>query len=308
MRGRVMKTQCPKCGFEGDIKDDLIPEEGQTVGCPQCKTTFMIRRDNITKKPDTNGSARRDMEVNGRGFIPSRQREAKVPRARTDRLVTRVVVLVLSFVVVFVIGLFVGRYTHTYTINNPLKKKEVAPAGFMTPVSSIEGGPETTAPVAVPATPAETTDADTAQPSEPLILEEDFTSDDFTDISDIDAKLNETTAVTGLQRELELKEFAGDLVGKMLLGYFVVRDVGKLGPLYAKKLPTALYTYYIEAEDDSADPMKSVIYVGLKGADELSSSLDKGSKVYIQGFIYSCLFVSDHFELGIVNPKVESSR
>jgi predicted Zn finger-like uncharacterized protein len=303
-----MKTQCPKCGFEGDIKDDLIPEEGRTVGCPECKTTFMVRRDSIIKKPDTNGSARREVEVNGREFIPSRQREARVARARTDRLVTRIAALILSFAAVFVIGLFVGRYTHDYTIDNPLKKKEVAPAGFMTPASSVEGGPETAAPAAVPATPAETTDTDIAQPPEPLILEEDFTSDDFIDIGEIDAKLNETTAVTGLQRELELKEFAGSLVGKMLLGYFVVRDVGKLGPLYAKKIPTALYTYYIEAEDDSADPMKSLVYVGLKGADELSSSLDKGSKVYIQGFIYSCLFVSDHFELGIVNPKVESSR
>ncbi len=303
-----MKTRCPECGYEGEIKDDLIPEGGRTVGCPQCKTAFTVKRDNTVERPETNGSPPREVELDGREFIPFRQRETRVARARTDRLVTRVAALALSFALVFVIGFLIGRYTHSYTLTNPLKKKEVAPAGLVTPMSPIESGSETTAPVVASPAPAEAPDVDTTQPSEPLILEENFTSDVFLDITEIDGKLNEATDVTGLQRELELKEYAGNLVGKMLVGYFIVNDVGKLSSLYAKKIPSSLYTYYIEAEADSSDPIKSIVYVGLKEADELSSSLDKGSRVFIEGFIYSCALVSDHFELGIVNPKVESSR
>lgn len=303
-----MKTQCPECGYEGDIKDDLIPEGGRTVGCPQCKTTFMVKRDDSIKKPDTNGSAPQEVEVDGREFIPFRQRETRVAHTRTDRLVTRIAVLALSFAVVLVIGFFIGRYTHDSSLTNPLKEKEVAPADLMTPTSPTDGRPETTAVPNVPATPIETPGTDTVQPSEPLILEESFTSDVFLDITEIDGKLRESTDVTGLQRELELKEFAQNLVGKMLVGYFIVRDVGKLDSLYAKMLPLALYRYYIEGEGDSVDPIKSVVYVGLKEADELSSSLDRGSTVFIEGFIYSSTFASDHFVLGIVNTKVESSR
>ncbi|MBN2224978.1 MAG: zinc-ribbon domain-containing protein [Deltaproteobacteria bacterium] len=303
-----MKTQCPKCGYEGDIKDDLIPEGGRTVGCPQCKATFIVERGNTERKADTNSSASPEVEVDGRDFIPYRHRETRATRQRADRPVSRIVVLALSFSAVFVIGLFIGRYTHNYSLTNPLKQKEVTPAVLMTPTSPADDRAEIPAPPDVTASPVETLDADTAQPSEPLILEESFTSDVFLDITEIDGKLKEATEITGLQRELELKEFAGSLVGKMLVGYFVVRDVGKLNSPYAKILPLTLYNYYLEAEGDSADPVKSVVYVGLKEADELSSSLDKGSTVYIQGFIYSCTLVFDHFEMGIVNPKVELSR
>ena len=308
MCGEVMKTQCPECGYEGDIKDDLIPEGGRTVGCPQCKATFTVNKDGAMVRPVKSDNARREVDVDGRDFIPSRQREERVSRVRADRMVTRIAVLALSLSAVFVIGFFIGRYTHDYTLNNPLKKKEAAPAGLMTPASPA-GEPSTTATGdSVSTAPIKTLDTDTVQPSEPLILEESFTSDVFLDITEIDGKLNEETEVTGLQRELDLKGFAQDLVGKMLVGYFTVRDVGKLDAMYAKTLPLTLYSYDLEAEAESDNPIRSVVYVGLKQADELSSSLDRGSRVFIQGFIYSCVLVSDHFELGIVNPRVEPSR
>ncbi len=303
-----MKTQCPECGYEGDIKDDLIPEGGRTVGCPQCKATFAVKKDGAIVRPAKNNNARPEVDVDGRDFIPFRQREERVSRARADRMVTRIAVFALSLSAVFVIGFFIGRYTHDYTLNNPLNKKGTAPAGLMTPASPA-GEPSTTAVGdSISTAPINTLDTDTAQPSEPLILEESFTSDVFLDITEIDGKLNEETEVTGLQRELDLKGFAQDLVGKMLVGYFTVRDVGKLSPMYAKTLPLTLYSYDIEAEAESDNPIRSVVYVGLKQADELSSSLDRGSRVYIQGFIYSCVLVSDHFELGIVNSRVEPSR
>jgi predicted Zn finger-like uncharacterized protein len=303
-----MKTQCPSCGYEGDIKDDLIPEGGRAVGCPQCKTTFNVNRDGAIVRTAKEDNARRDVEVDGREFIPYRRRSARTSRTRTDRLVTRIAVLALSFSAVFVIGFFIGRYTHDYTLSNPLKKKEVAPTGGMTPESLIGERSKTAGDDAVPSAPIEPPGPDTPQPSEPLILEESFTSDVFLDISEIDGKLNEETEVTGLQRELDLKGYAQDLVGRTLVGYFTVRDVGKLGPMYAKTLPLTLYSYDIEAEAESDNPIRSVIYVGLKQADELSSSLERGSRIFVEGFIYSCVVVSNHFELGIVNSRVEPSR
>ena len=303
-----MKTRCPKCGYEGSIKDDLIPEGGRTVGCPQCKTTFMVKKDEPESKAVLEEGAPRDMEVEGQDFIPLRQREARDARNRMDHLVARIIVLAFSFAAVFIIGFLIGRYTHTYTLTNPLKKGGVIPAGVMTPASPGGTPTDSKAVPSQPAGPGETPDGTTNLPSEPLILEESFTSDVFLDISELDGELNKATEVTGLQRELELKEYAQGLVGKMLVGYFVVGDVGKLGSSMAKMLPLSLYTYYIQAEGDSSDVIKSIIYVGLKKADEVSSSLDKGSKVFIQGFIYSCVLGSDLFEMGIANPKVEPSR
>lgn len=302
-----MKTQCPSCGYEGEIKDDLIPEGGRTVGCPQCKATFTVRRNDTAKKNEPVARATDDVEVDARAFIPVRRRQNTADRTRADRLVGRIIVFVLLFVLVFILGFFAGRYTHSYTFTNPLKEAKIA-SGVETPRSVFGENPETTWGGAPSSSPVENTDEEDSQPSEPLILEESFTSDVFLDITEIDGKLNEVTEVTGLQRELELKEYAQDLVGKMLVGYFSVRDVGSLGSMYAKTLPLSLYSYFLEAEAESGDSKKSLIYVGLKEADELSSSLDRGSRVFIEGFIYSCVLASDHFEMGIANPKVESSR
>jgi predicted Zn finger-like uncharacterized protein len=305
-----MKTQCPECGYTGNIRDDLIPEGGRSVGCPRCKATFTVRNDNPVQHPDTGNDTDRVVEVDGRDFIPFRQREVGATGERADRLVFRIAVLVLSFAAVFVVGFIIGRYTHNVSLVDTLKKRETAPVVVMTPVSPAEDDSETAVLPEVPVIPAETPGGtgDIDLSSEPLILEESFTSDVFLDITEIDGELTKTSDVTGLQRELELKEFAQGLVGNTLVGYFAVRDVGKLNSAYSKVLPLSLYSYYLEAEADSADSIKSVAYVGLKKPDELSSSLDRGSTVYIQGFIYSCTFVSDHFELGIVNPKVELSR
>lgn len=303
-----MKTKCPGCGYEGDIKDDLIPEGGRTVGCPRCKATFSVNREVAEVRPVKNDAAPRGEDTYGRDFVPSRRREAPASRSREDRLVTRIAALALSFSAVFVVGFFLGRYTHDYTLSSPLTRNEVETGGPATPSSLTGENPASTDGDAVPSVPMEVPESDTPQPSEPLILEESFTSDVFLDITEIDGKLNEETDVTGLQRELDLKGFAQDLVGKMLVGYFTVRDVGKLSPMYAKILPLTLYSYDMEAEADSDNPIKSIVYVGIKEADDLSSSLDRGSRVFIEGFIYSCVLVSDHFELGIVNSRVESSR
>jgi|GEM_PF-6693608 len=303
-----MKTQCPSCGYEGDIRDDLIPEGGRTVGCPQCKKTFTVTRDDTVRRTANDDTQPREVEVDGRDFIPLRRREASRSNTNADRLVGRITIFALLFSAVFIVGFFVGRYTHDYTFSSPLKKKEMVSEGSVTPTSPFEENLAVTEHDTVSPVPIEPPDADTEQPSEPLILEESFTGDVFLDISEIDGKLNEATEITGLQRDLDLKEYAQGLVGKMLVGYFTVRDVGKLGPMYAKTLPLSLYSYNIEAEADSSDPIKSVVYIGLKQADELSASLERDSRVFIQGYIYSCALVSDHFELGIANPRVEMSR
>lgn len=35
-----MKVTCPKCGFQGNIKDELIPDDGKFLKCPKCKYDF----------------------------------------------------------------------------------------------------------------------------------------------------------------------------------------------------------------------------------------------------------------------------
>ncbi|MCI0481675.1 MAG: hypothetical protein L0213_08825, partial [Candidatus Dadabacteria bacterium] len=277
------------------------------VGCPQCKTTFAVRRNDIGTDSGPAGGTPRDEKVDARAFVTRDRPDKRADRARADRLVARITVFTLLFAIVFVVGFFIGRYTHDYSFTNPFSEKGITPVERETPRSVIGDTTESTE--ALPASaPANTTDTGDAPVSEPLMLEESYTSDIFLDVTEIDGELNEVTEVTGLQRELELKAYAQDLVGTMLVGYFTVRDVGTLGSMFSRTLPLSLYNYYIEAEADSSDEIRSVIYVGLKEADDLSSSLDRGSRVFIQGFIYSCVLASDHFELGIVNPTVEPSR
>ncbi len=118
-----MKTQCPECGYEGDIKDDLIPEGGRTVGCPQCKATFTVNKDGAMVRPAKSNNARREVDVDGRDFIPSRQREERVSRVRADRMVTRIAVLALSLSAVFVIGFFDWKiYARLYAQQSAQKK------------------------------------------------------------------------------------------------------------------------------------------------------------------------------------------
>ena len=305
-----MKTRCPQCGFEGTIKDELIPDGGRTVGCPKCKTNFSVKKESADSASPPDTPLGTDPDIYGRDFILAKQKLRDIRSGKGDAGV-RATVFSLAFVAVFILGLLIGRYTHDYSFTNPFTRVGVPPAAVMTPVSPLRPGGESTAlPTAPPTTvPAPNSDAASEVPTtEPLILEESFTSDVYLDITEVDGEVNKETDVTGVQRELELKEYGEGLVGKNLVGYFIIRDVGTLSPSFGKMLPRSLYSYYIEAESDSDNPIKDVVYVGLKEAGDLASSLDKGAKVFIQGYIYSCALSSDHFELGLVNPRVEPNR
>ena len=51
-----MKAQCPHCGFEGSIRDELIPESGRNISCPKCKKTFFVQRKGVlSQQPLPNG-------------------------------------------------------------------------------------------------------------------------------------------------------------------------------------------------------------------------------------------------------------
>ncbi|MBN1574727.1 MAG: zinc-ribbon domain-containing protein [Deltaproteobacteria bacterium] len=39
-----MKVKCNNCGFEGNIADSLIPDDGKKVSCPKCKTSFVVNK------------------------------------------------------------------------------------------------------------------------------------------------------------------------------------------------------------------------------------------------------------------------
>lgn len=40
-----MKITCPECGFSGNVKDELIPENGRNIGCPKCKKNFFVEKE-----------------------------------------------------------------------------------------------------------------------------------------------------------------------------------------------------------------------------------------------------------------------
>jgi predicted Zn finger-like uncharacterized protein len=301
-----MKTACPHCGFEGKIKDELIPDRGRTVGCPKCRTKFLVTKGPAADIVGRTPPPEPDTDTYGEEFILSERRRGSA-RKRKEPAGPRLAILSFSFVMVFIVGLLVGRSTRDWTFTNPLKRTALPSPTLKTPVSSPPAEVDSTEPPPTESTapPPPAGDSTPPLPSEPLILEESFTSDVYLDISEVDGKVNEETESTGLRRDLMLKEYGESLVGKNLVGYFIVRDVGKLSASFSKLLPLSLYTYYIEAEGESDDPLKSVVYVGLKQADDLALSLDKGAKVYIKGFIYGCTLTGDRFDLGLVNGAVE---
>jgi predicted Zn finger-like uncharacterized protein len=54
-----MKITCPDCGLSGQVNDANIPEEGRSMVCPRCKSTFPVQRaapsnwaDSLTDCPD----------------------------------------------------------------------------------------------------------------------------------------------------------------------------------------------------------------------------------------------------------------
>jgi predicted Zn finger-like uncharacterized protein len=301
-----MKTACPHCGFEGNIRDELIPDRGRTVGCPKCKTTFLVTKETAGDVVGRTVAPKREADDYGQEFILSDRRRGGTQK-RKGSAGPSVAILSFSFVMVFVVGLLVGRATRDWSFTTPLKRTAPPPLALKTPVSSSPAEVESSAPPPTEsvAPPPSGGDVTAPPPSEPLILEESFTSDVYLDIGEVDGKVNEETLATGLKRDLMLKEYGESLVGKNLVGYFIVRDVGKLSASFSKLLPLSLYSYYIEAEDESDDPVKSVVYLGLKQADDLALSLDRGTKVYIKGFIYGCTLAGDRFDLGLVNGEVQ---
>ena len=47
-----MKITCTTCGFEGNISDKLIPDEGRSVGCPRCGGRFFIKKPRVSEVKD----------------------------------------------------------------------------------------------------------------------------------------------------------------------------------------------------------------------------------------------------------------
>jgi DNA-directed RNA polymerase subunit RPC12/RpoP len=50
-----MKVSCPACKFAGNIRDNLVPEEGKNIGCPRCKTRLFVKRPSVSVVADTRG-------------------------------------------------------------------------------------------------------------------------------------------------------------------------------------------------------------------------------------------------------------
>lgn len=89
-----MRAHCPNCGFEGNVRDELIPEGGRTISCPKCKNTFLVRR----------GNGQPGRPISGSGHIGRPQPAAtgtaapprSAPRAPSPFLIVIMAVLFLS--------------------------------------------------------------------------------------------------------------------------------------------------------------------------------------------------------------------
>jgi predicted Zn finger-like uncharacterized protein len=44
-----VKISCPNCAYTGNVKDDLIPEHGRNLKCPNCETSIYVRRKTTTQ-------------------------------------------------------------------------------------------------------------------------------------------------------------------------------------------------------------------------------------------------------------------
>ncbi len=43
-QGEEMRVTCPSCGYETTISQEVIPEAGKSVTCPECKGRFDVFR------------------------------------------------------------------------------------------------------------------------------------------------------------------------------------------------------------------------------------------------------------------------
>ncbi|MBN1574500.1 MAG: zinc-ribbon domain-containing protein [Deltaproteobacteria bacterium] len=352
-----MKIVCPECGFTGRIKDDEVPGPDQTIGCPKCKFRFTLEQDadyfdmgtetadepEISQTPilDSIGDPTWDGDINKRSNKSSgKRRKSKAKRdggKRGDRIgydVKKAIFLTISILLAIGIGFVLGKATKSAPPKVPaqpskiVKKeepKEKTPAPAPTEETKDEKVEETDKdkteevkeePVPLPSSLDPKTE-DNAETLTNVIDWENYTSDEYFNITELDTRTKEwrESNMTDIQKETEAKDYAKTFLGKNLIGQLVVKEVrrryfsGVDFSVAIDSFPDESYKYVIKAV--SAEPVSQWehelcdVLIGMKDDETITATLRKGGKIYVEGIIYSWRMSGKTYDLYLVNSRIE---
>jgi len=338
-----MKILCPKCGFEGSLKDDQIFHPGQMVGCPKCKERFLVeatasQADNIAPDreeteppPDSDYTQPNDIEF-PHPFSSEPPRKSVIwntPLFKDNGVdVKNMAILSVAILLSLSIGFFAGRITKTTPPIEPAPtktaKKEITEE---TPIPEktereqpIDNQKEKEgvklAPIPLPS-PSMSNPGDNSGMVATGIDWDNYVSDDYFSITEIDSMLKEwrESGLTDIQKELDIKRYGETFLGKNLNGHFVIKEVRRRHSNNADfaevndSFPDESYVYVIKAV--SADPVSNMehelcdVLMGLKETENIIVSLVKGEEIYVEGIIYSWKTSGGTYDIYLINCKVD---
>lgn len=258
-----MKIVCPECGFLGKIKDDEIPQPGQTVGCPKCKARFPLeldtdysRRKNHEDTAPDGGGTEPPPDANLERLDETELFHSDIPQSpgkiewdadignegsggkkmggKRESDIKKIALLSIAILLALGIGFTLGRATKSAPPERPAPPKTVkmeepkkpAPAEVVEDEKSEEEEDlnATPVPVPLPSTPEPEDGTETAAPG---IDWDKYTSDEYFNITEIDRRVKEwlESDLTDIQRETEAREYASTFLGKNLNGTLVIKEV-----------------------------------------------------------------------------------
>jgi len=338
-----MKILCPKCGFEGSLKDDQIFHPGQMVGCPKCNERFLVeataaQTDNIApdreeteQPPGSNYTQSNDIEF-PHPFSSEPPRKSAIWNTRLfkDKGFDVTNMRILSIVILFALGIgfLAGRATKTAPSIQPAPTKtakkeiteEIPTTEKVEEEQPIEDEKEKEgvklAPIPFPS-PSMSNPEENSGMVATGIDWDNYVSDDYFSITEIDSRLKEwrESDLTDIQKELDIKRYGETFLGKNLNGHFVIKEVRRRhfnNTNFAEtndSFPDESYVYVIKAV--SADPVSNMehelcdVLMGLKETENIIVSLGKGEEIYVEGIIYSWKTSGGTYDIYLVNCKVD---
>ncbi|GEM_PF-2844102 len=340
-----MKIVCPECGFTGRIKEDEVPGPGDTVGCPKCKFRFTLDLDadhpdggveradesEISQTPilDSIGDPTWDSGINKNGKR-KKSKAKRDDRKRGDKTkydAKNMILVSIAILLAVSAGFVLGRGIKSAPPKGPatppkvVKKEEPkkpAPAPSEEAedekVKKTKDVKEAPIPFPLPSVPGAEDDTDNMLHG---IDWDNYTSDEYFNISEIDSRVKEwrESNLTDIQKEMEVKKYAETFLGKNLNGHLVIKEVrrryfkGGGSPGANDTFPDESYKYVIKAV--SAEPVSQWehelcdVLIGMKDDQNFAATLRKGGKIYVEGIVYSWRMSGGTYDIYLVNSRVE---
>ncbi len=288
-----MDISCPHCGFAGSIQDELIPESGRAVNCPRCKKKFFVTPDIPVM----------EFEEGAGADTPPASPEIDDPKSpgkpgsvgKALRKQDTVKTVFVAFGLIF--GMFLCFYAGRLSLGaSPFT---TAP---LTPAKPPTGSP---GPMR-PEKPLEVTAFDADLPMV-IIPRERFIGAETIDITKVDEKIAEFSALPDPDRKAKMRAFAGELVGKNISGNFTVTRFGEVSLFLDQLLTKNEKSYFIEGAGDTKSPTHARLFLTVEATPAGIAPIEKAKKIAVTGFIMSCR-VSDVLDLSVINAAVRATR